>query len=372
MSKYSIGLLKETKNGEKRVALTPLHIESIIRKNPSCKVFVENDAGLASGFCNEDYIKIGATIVQTKLNVYENANLIIKVKEPDTGDLKYLTSNHALFSYLHLAAFPEITKVLLEKQVFAIAFESVMEQNPISFPLLKPMSTIAGKLAIHMAHDVLRSELGELIDYETNVAILGCGNVGVNAAQMAIGMNGTVHAFDNDMDRIQTLYNRYHNNEVMGNHITHLKTYLSDPLSDISIVVCGALIPNDKAPHLISKQLLEIMNGPKFRSTIFVDVSIDQGGCIEGIKPTSLTQPFYKEGKHYFVAVPNMPGSVPKTSSVELADAICPYVSLLVSEVDMDDLSSNTLLIKKFEALHNGIVTKHGKIANATLKNIYG
>ena len=378
MINHAIGIPRETKLGEKRVALTPLHVEQLVRRHNRI-VFVEHEAGFEAGYSNDDYVRVGATVC-SKEELYDNAKFIIKVKEPNEHDLPFITEQHILFCYLHLAAFPELTKSLLEKKITAVAFESVVEHKRSGsfLPLLAPMSIIAGKLSIHMAHDVLRMARGELIDHETNVVIVGAGNVGVNAARVALGLGAAVTLFDVSMSRLQYAYQLYGygrervNTICLSEHPDALENMLRDPASKISIVVCGALVPDNKAPKLITTETLNTMSGVGFRPTVFVDVSIDQGGCIEGIKQTNLNQTWYREEKHYFIAVPNMPGSVARTASTALADEILPYAALLGARFNHDTVALSLDVVSTLESFNSGIVLQEGKIVNDTLKQIYG
>lgn len=379
MRTYAIGILRETKLGERRVALTPSHVETLVKKHNRV-IYIEFGAGAAIGYTDEDYLTAGATPCSKK-DLFDNCKFIIKVKEPNEDDLPYITEKHVLFCYLHLAANPSLTKSLLDKKVTAIAFESIVEHkhSKYTLPLLTPMSVIAGKLAIHMAHDVLRQVRSELIDDLSNVIIIGAGNVGVNAAKVALGLGAHVRLYDISDTRLQYAYdqlNGYKQGRVkttcMTEHPDELKDVLCDPNSNISAVVCGALVPDAKAPCAITKNTLEIMNSPDYRPTVFVDVSIDQGGCIEGIKETNLNQMWYEEGKHLFIAVPNMPGSVARTASKVLADELVPYVALLGSLVNHDTTIMNINMIETLESFNTGIALRDGKIVNETLKHLFG
>lgn len=372
---YTIGVPKETKLGEKRVALIPNHVKNIIHRVPTAKVLIETGAGVGAGHLDQEYISAGAEICSSAAELYDRANFIVKVKEPNRHDLQYINEQHILFCYFHLAAFPELTKQLLQKNVTAIAFESVTKQTStgITLPLLEPMSVVAGQLAIHMAHDVLRSELGEMITNNSNIHIVGAGNVGRNATAVATGLGAQVTLYDVSKEKLKAYH---HHSNVVGWHLDGegdwVNEFLTEPHNRVSVVVCGALVRDDRAPHIVSRKTLETMNGEGFRPTVFVDVSIDQGGCIEGIRSTNLRDTWYKQGKNYFIAVPNMPGSVPHTSSSMLSFAISPYVSLLVDLVNLDELVHNEQQMTMFDSLNDGIVIKRGKITNPTLIKLYG
>lgn len=379
MSKYSVGIPKESKIGESRVALIPSHVRKIKEHSLYTPIYVEKDAGTLAGFTDQDYINAGAIICETKAEVYEKANFIVKVKEPTFHDLKYITHNHIIFCYFHLAANPELTKTLLKKRITAIAFESMVEHfrhGKTTLPLLEPMSKIAGALSIHMAHDIMRNQLKQLITYETNVHIVGAGNVGLTAAKMATGLGATACLYDVSDSRLFDVGTLGIPHLVIMPNLKDnpdaLLDHLHDPTSDISIVVCGALVRDDKAPKLITKETLDKMSGKQYRPTVFVDVSIDQGGCIEGIQPTSLDVPYYQYKQHYMVAVPNMPGSVSHTASRQLSACVWPYVGLLVGQVDTTTLHMREDLIDMFEILNSGTILKSGVITNDTLKTLYG
>jgi alanine dehydrogenase len=378
MMNHAIGIVRERKTGEHRVALTPAHVEILVKKHRRM-VYVETGAGEDIGYTDADYQNAGA-IVSSKKDLFDNCKFIIKVKEPNIFDLPFITEKHVLFCYLHLAASPELTKELIDKKVTAIAFESIIEhkRSAYTLPLLTPMSIIAGKLAIHMAHDVLRSQRYELIDEKSNVVVVGAGNVGTNAARVALALGARVTLFDVSSARLEYAYDQLY--PIHGNVDTvclseypdALNNMLRDPASKIAVVVCGALVPDDKAPKLITNETLTIMNGPQFRPTVFVDVSIDQGGCVEGIKETNLNQTWYEEGKHFFVAVPNMPGSVARTASKALADEILPYAILLGAFVNNDTLAMDLSNIETLESFNTGMALRDGKIINETLKQLYG
>lgn len=379
MNKYCIGIPKETKPDESRVALIPSDIINIKKQSLYTPIYVQRDAGTLAGYTNEAYTQVGAILCDTAEELYDKANFIVKVKEPNHNDLKYITAKHILFCYFHLAADPDLTKKLLEKRITAIAFESMVERYRYgtTLPLLEPMSKIAGKLSIHMAHDILRTQLKQLITEETNVHVVGAGNVGFAAAKTAAGLGAQVFLYDaldarlNDINAtgisgITTMPNLKDNPDVLTKQLTN-------PSSKISVVVCGALVRDDKAPKLITKETLDIMsNAAAFRPTVFVDVSIDQGGCIEGITQTSLSVPYYKYNQHFLVAVPNMPGAVSNTSSRDLSNCVWPYAGLLTSQIDTMTLHLREDLVEMFETLNSGIILRDGKIVNETLKQLYG
>lgn len=367
----TIGIPKESKIGEKRVALTPSHVCSLVERGHT--VWIETGAGTSAGFEDEMYLAHGASVAPSKQELYERASLIVKVKEPTEEDLPFLHSKHVLFCYLHLAAFPKLTKVLLDRKITCIAFESIIGFNRTgnTLPLLAPMSSIAGKLAIHMAHDVLRQENGELIGSNTNIHIIGAGTVGTSALQVAEGLGAKVTLYDISRARLNQYTDRA-TTVCLSDSPNALNDNLCDPTSNISIVVCGALKRDDLAPRLISSDVVKRLNAPEYRPTVFVDVSIDQGGCIEGIKQTSLHQPWYKDGNHFFIAVPNMPGSVPKTASVKLADAIFPYVEALRGNMRNDTGLLDEYSLSLYRSLNTGVLLQDGYVVNDTLRELYG
>ncbi len=320
-----IGCPKEIKPQEGRVGLTPAGVDALIRAGH--KVFMEQNAGSGSGFTDEEYLAVGAEILPTAKEVYDAADMIVKVKEPLEPEYELLREGQTLFTYLHLAPDPAQVQALLRKKVTGIAYETV-ELADRTLPLLAPMSEVAGRLSIQVGSHLLESHcggrgilLGGVTGVErANVVIIGGGNVGTNAAKIAIGMGANVTILDLNAKRLAYL------DDIFGGRV---QTLLSNPfhiahaVKHADLVVGCVLIPGAKAPKLVTEEMVKTMKP----GSVLVDVAIDQGGSIETIdRITTHKDPFFvKHGiLHYSVA--NMPGAVPRTSTMALTGATLPYV----------------------------------------------
>src|SRR5579863_289076 len=326
----TIGVPKEIKIGETRVSLTP----SLCRRCVSlgAKVLIEKSAGLSAGFTDSEYRAAGATLVPNAATVWKSADMILKVKEPLAQEYERLQEGQALFTYLHLAAGPDLTKVLLKKRILGIAYETV-EGSDGSFPLLKPMSQIAGRLAIQIGAYFLQSQhggSGVLLGgipgtLPGHVVVVGAGNSGAHAVQMAAGMGARVTVLDLDTRKLEGLDSEYRGRVV---------TLMSNPanletsVADADLLVGAVLIPAAKAPTVVSSQMVAHMRP----GSVIVDIAIDQGGCIESIRPTSHKTPVYEKHGVIHYAVPNMPALVGRTSTLGLTQATEPYVAMIVQK----------------------------------------
>ncbi len=362
MKKQLIGIPKEIKDMEFRVGATPTMVEGFVQAGH--KVYVQKDAGDKIGFTDQMYIKAGAEIVDTAKKVYE-ADLIIKVKEPQDIEFHYMHSGQVLFCYLHLAPDAEQTRKLLEKNVVAIAYETVTDRNG-RLPLLTPMSEIAGRLsiqagayALQMANGGRGILLGGVPGVKpAEVVIIGGGIVGMNAAQMAVGLGADVTILDTDLDRLRELDRFY---------AGRLKTLFSTPqiiakLSAHADLIIGAvLIPGKKAPNLLTKEMV----GEMKKGSVLVDVSIDQGGCFETSKATTHSHPTYiVDGVvHYCVA--NMPGACARSSTQALTNATYPYAIKIANLGYKKALSSDRLFM-------NGLNILEGKVTNEAVAHDLG
>lgn len=348
-----IGVPKEVKSSEFRVGITPSNVALLVKE--AHKVVVQSSAGLGSGFSDAEYIKAGAVIVQSAKELYNEAWLIVKVKEPQPSEYGFLNENHTLFCYLHLAAMRELTSVLIEKKVCAIAYETVAVENEL--PLLKPMSEVAGKMApIVAAYHLSRYQGGEGILISgadgvagANVLIIGAGNAGANAAKIATGMGADVTVINRTMPKLQQLQKEIP--DVKTLLYSHEK--LEEILKNSDIVISTVLIHGGaSAPKLITRNMLKEMK----EGAVFVDIAIDQGGTAESSKPTTHTNPvFVEEGVlHYCVA--NMPGAYPKTSTLALSNATISYVRKLANYGIIEAVKSDASLALGVN-VYNGIVT---------------
>ncbi|MED1470329.1 alanine dehydrogenase [Bacillus salipaludis] len=318
-----IGVPKEIKNNENRVALTPAGVVSFL--NAGHTVLVEKDAGIGSGFSNEDYAKAGAEIIDSADQVWEKAQMIMKVKEPLASEYKYFRQGLILFTYLHLAAEPPLAKALKDSGVIAIAYETVEVNRTL--PLLTPMSEVAGRMAAQIGAQFLQKFYGGqgiLLAgvpgvNRGKVTIIGGGVVGINAAKMAVGLGADVTIIDLSADRLRQL------DDIFGNQV---KTLMSNPfniaeaVAEADLLIGAVLIPGAKAPKLVTEEMVKAMKP----GSVIVDVAIDQGGIVEtSDHVTTHDNPtFVKHGVvHYSVA--NMPGAVPRTSTIALTNVTVPY-----------------------------------------------
>ena len=319
-----IGCPKEIKAQEGRVGLTPAGVDALVRAGH--EVYMEGGAGIASGFADAEYIAVGAKILTTPREVYDIADMIIKVKEPLEPEYDLLKEGQILFTYLHLAPDPEQTQALLRKKITGIAYETV-QLTDRSLPLLAPMSEVAGRLSIQTGARLLEANcggrgilMGGVTGVErANVVIVGGGNVGLNAAKIAVGMGANVTILDVNLKRLAYL------DDVFGGRVQTLlsNSYnIANAVKNADLVVGCVLIPGAKAPKLVTEEMVKSMKP----GSALVDVAIDQGGSIESIdRITTHSDPYFvKHGVlHYSVA--NMPGAVPRTSTLALTGATLPY-----------------------------------------------
>lgn len=323
-----IGVPKETKTLEGRVALVPAACGDLVRAGHS--VYIEAGAGRKSGYSDADFTQVGVQVVPDAAALYEAGELIVKVKEPIEGDLALLRKHHLLFCYLHLAPLPELTKRLLDIGLTGIAFESVEDDNG-GLPLLAPMSVIAGRIAIQVGTHLLHQPeggkgklLGGLPAAERGkVVVLGAGAAGGNSASLAAAMGANVVVFDKRPDRLEQMM-------ALGSNVTALypyESYVAREVANADIVVGAVLVPSARAPRVVTAEMIRSMEP----GSVIVDISIDQGGCVENIRPTTYADPTYVQDGVTHFAVTNMPGAVPQTSSQAISAAILPYTQRLAS-----------------------------------------
>ena len=324
-----IGVPKEIKPQEYRIGLTPNSVKSLISNGH--EVLVENNGGFESGFYNDQYKSAGAKIVQKAEDIFNDAEIIVKVKEPLSNEVKMIRENQIVFTYLHLAAAKELTQGLIDSKSICIAYETVTDDNG-RLPLLAPMSAVAGRMSVQAgAHCLEKNQkgrgllLGGAPGVEGGtVVILGGGVVGENAAIIATGMRAKVHIVDKSEARLKQL------TEIFGDKIIPQqsdKIDLNKLVAEADLLVGGVLIPGAEAPKLVTKDMLKLMK----RGSVIVDVAIDQGGCVETSKPTTHANPTYivDDVVHYCVA--NMPGGVPRTSTIALNKATLPFLNKLAT-----------------------------------------
>ncbi|MDQ0244936.1 alanine dehydrogenase [Bacillus fengqiuensis] len=349
-----IGVPGEIKNNENRVALTPAGVVSFL--NAGHKVLVEKDAGIGSGFTNEDYIAAGAEVIESAANVWAQADMVMKVKEPLESEYKYFRPGLILFTYLHLAAEPALAQALKDSGVIAIAYETVAVSRTL--PLLTPMSEVAGRMAAQIGAQFLQKTNGGqgiLLAgvpgvNRGKVTIIGGGIVGTNAAKMAIGLGADVTIIDLSADRLRQL------DDIFGNQI---KTLMSNPFNiaeavkEADLLIGAVLIPGAKAPKLVTEEMVKSMKP----GSVIVDVAIDQGGVVETCDhvTTHDNPTFEKHGVvHYSVA--NMPGAVPRTSTIALTNVTVPYALQIANKGVFKAIAENGAL-KLGVNVANGEVT---------------
>lgn len=325
-----IGIPKEIKNNENRVAITPAGVKSFV--NQKHTVFIQKGAGLGSGFSDEEYQFAGAQILDTIEEVYAIAEMICKVKEPIKEEYDLIKENQLLFTYFHFASSQALTEAMITKKAICLAYETV-EADDRSLPLLTPMSEVAGRMAIQEGAKYLGKPtggrgilLGGVAGVKpANVLILGGGVVGTEAAKMAAGLGANVTIMDISLKRL-----RYLNDVLPANVDTVVSNpyQIEEAIKTADLIIGAVLIPGAKAPHLITKEMLKLMRP----GTVLVDVAVDQGGCIETCKPTTHENPIYiiDNVVHYCVA--NMPGAVPYTSTMALTNATLPYALQLANK----------------------------------------
>ncbi|MBX3305217.1 MAG: alanine dehydrogenase [Nitrospira sp.] len=358
-----IGVPKEIKDHEYRVSLTPDSAASLCQKGHD--VWIEPSAGVGSGFTDDEYRKVGAIIANSKAEVFEKSELILKVKEPMVSECALFRPGHVLFTYLHLAAVPDVTKELLGRKVTAIAYETT-EAKDGSLPMLKPMSEIAGRMSIQIgAHYLEKTHggrgvlLGGVPGVEPGrVVVLGAGVVGASAVRMAVGLGAQVTVINLDIERLRVLDDQYH-----GRIVTRAASpaAIEEAVCSADLVIGAVLVPGAKAPKLVSRVLVSQMRP----GSVIVDVAVDQGGCIETTRSTTHSAPVYLlEGViHYCVA--NMPGIVPRTSTYALTNATMPYLLRLASEgveraIRSDPGLAKGVNLKDGKVTHSGVAESHG------------
>ena len=337
-----IGVPKEIKNNENRVAITPAGVMAFVAANHS--VIIETNAGLGSGFSDEAYVKAGASILAEASDVWNDSDMVIKVKEPLPSEYKYFRDDLILFTYLHLAAEPELAKAMTDSGITAIAYETVEVNHTL--PLLTPMSEVAGRMATQIGAQFLekpRGGKGILFAgvpgvKRGKITIIGGGVVGTNAAKVAIGLGADVTILDKCPHRLRQL------DDIFGNSI---QTLVSNPLTlteavtDADLVIGAVLIPGAKAPKLVTETMVKNMEA----GSVIVDVAIDQGGIFETIdRITTHSEPTYQKHDVVHYAVANMPGAVPRTSTHALTNVTIPYALELANKEIMKAIIENPAL----------------------------
>jgi len=350
-----IGVPKEIKDNEKRVSLTPFGALELSKSNHT--VLIQKNAGVGSGFSNEKYVKAGAQIIDSREEIFNEAEMIIKVKEPQPDEVDLIKDNHIIFTFFHFAADEQLTNGIINSGCAAIAYETVQNEDK-SLPILIPMSEVAGRMSVQNGAKCLEGNMGGKgkllggvpgVDAAT-VTILGGGIVGSNAAKLAAGLGAKVYILDIDMNRlrylddvmpanVQTMYSNKHN-------IENLLRYTD-------LLIGSVLVVGSKAPNLVTKSMLTSMSP----GSVIVDVAVDQGGCVETCVPTTHKEPTYKVEDVVHYCVSNMPGSVPYTSTLALTNITLPYINQLADN-GLTSLKNNKPLLEGLNIFKGNICHK--------------
>ena len=358
-----VGVPTEIKPQENRIGLTPDSVKTLVSEGH--EVIVQNNGGFEAGFENDQYTKAGAKIANTAADIFNDAEIIVKVKEPQKVEVDMIRENQIVYTYLHLAAAKELTEGLIKSKSINIAYETVTDDNG-RLPLLAPMSAVAGRMSVQAgAHCLEKNQKGRglLLGGAPgvtggNVVILGGGVVGENAAVIATGMQAKVHIVDKSEARLKQLI------EMFGDKIIPEqsdKIDLNKLVSEADLLIGGVLIPGAEAPKLVTRDMIKLMK----RGSVIVDVAIDQGGCVETSKPTTHGDPTYivDDVVHYCVA--NMPGGVPRTSTFALNQATLPFLVKLANKGHQKALSED----KNFLA---GLNVHKGEVTYKAVADVFG
>ena len=352
MTKKRVGVPKEIKKNESRVALTPEGVAELVARDVD--VFIESDAGFQASITDELYVQAGAKICDAK-TAWE-CDMVIKVKEPQQSEFHYFRPDLVLFTFLHLAAYPEVGKALCEARMTALAYETVeVDSNLV---LLAPMSEIAGRIAVQVAARFLEKPQGGrgiLLSgapgvSPAKVTVLGAGNVGLNSALLASKLGAQVELFDINLERLRMIDLMFH-----GQFVTRAssKTAIWESLKSTDVLIGAVLVTGAKAPVIVSEEMVKSMKP----GSVIVDIAIDQGGCVATTRETSHTDPIYIEHGVVHYAVGNVPGAVGHTSTFALTNATLPFVIALATNSIND-------AIAKMTGLAEGLNTRDGKIVN--------
>src|SRR5574340_1044868 len=356
-----IGVPRETKDGEERVAITPAGVRAF--RDHGHRVLVESQAGEGSRISDTEYRQAGARVVAEAAAVYARAELVLKVKEPLPPELPRLRPGQLLFTYLHLASSRELVQALVEARVIALGYETVQTDSS-ALPLLVPMSEIAGKMSVQIGARLLEAQQGgrgTLLGGvpgvpPAEVVILGCGVAGANAAKVAVGMGAHVTILDIDHDRL-----KYLDEVLRGNVITvYASAYTIERAACYADLLIGAvLVAGARAPKLVTRAMVRKMKP----GSVIVDISVDQGGCVETIRPTSHSAPTFTVNEVVHYGVPNIPAAVPRTSTLALTNATLPWALEIASKGLTEALEGNPALARGLNMAHGQVV--HPAVAAA-------
>jgi len=355
-----IGVPKEIKNGEYRVGMVPAGVRALVDRGHT--VYVEAEAGLGSGITAEEYGSVGATLLPEAAEVFALSDMIVKVKEPRPSEYELLREGQLLYTYLHLAPAPELTKALLDRKVVGIAYETIQAADG-SLPLLTPMSEVAGRLSVQVGAHSLETASGgrgHLLGgvpgtKPGKVVVLGGGVVGTNAAKMAVGLGARVTILDLNLGRLRTLDDVFRGQVCL---VASSQDAIREEVSTADLVIGGVLVAGARAPRLITRDMLADMP----EGSVIVDVAVDQGGCVETTCPTTYDDPtFVVDGViHYCVA--NMPSAVARTATFALSNATLPYALKLADQGYRQAMLDDPALLKGLNVIDGKVV--HAAVAN--------
>ena len=358
-----IGIPKEIKDHEHRVSVTPDGVQAL--RQAGHDIWIEQSAGIGSGYSDEDYQSAGAIMAESKEQLFQQSTLIVKVKEPLLSECRFFRPGQTLFTYLHLASLPELTKALLDTTITAIAYETI-EAKDSTLPMLKPMSEIAGRMSVQIgAHYLEKTQGGRGLLLAGvpgvepgKVVILGAGVVGSAATRIAVGMGAQVTVVNLDLERLRALDDLYR-----GRIVTRASTQaaIDESVMAADLIIGAILVPGARAPKLVSRGLVARMKP----GAVVVDVAVDQGGCFETTKPTTHSDPVYMVDGVLHYGVANMPGIVPRTSTVALTNATLPYLLRLASEGVEEAVRADAGLAK-------GVNLSGGKITHRAVADAHG
>ena len=358
-----VGIPKEIKNNESRVAMTPAGVKELVSRGHV--VYVQKKAGENSGFSDDEYVGAGAVMLNSIEEVYSIADMIVKVKEPIDSEYSLIKPNQLLFTYFHFASEEKLTKAMMESGAVCLAYETVKDTNGL-LPLLVPMSEVAGRMSIQEGARFLEKPQGgkgKLLGgvpgvKPARVLVLGAGVVGYNAALMAAGLGADVTIADISLHRLRYL------SEIMPANVNTLfsSAYnIERELAHTDLVIGAVLIPGAKAPHLITRDMLKLMQ----KGSVLVDVAIDQGGCFETSRPTTHAEPVYEVDGIIHYCVANIPGAVPQTSTLALTNATLPYV-LRLADMGWEKACSAD------NGLAEGLNIVDGKVVHPAVAEAFG
>jgi alanine dehydrogenase len=349
-----IGIPKEIKKGEYRVSIVPAGVKTLV--DAGHRVLVETKAGEGSGISDEDYIRAGAEMRETRKDIWDEAEMFMKVKEPLPPEYDLMHEGQIIFTYFHLAPERKLTEALLERRVIGIAYETI-ELDDGTLPLLTPMSEIAGRMAVHVGAYFLQKEhngrgvlLAGVPGVEpANVVILGGGVVGTNAAKIALGMGANVTVLDINLNRLRYL------DDIFFGRITTLMSNIEnvkDTVTKADLLIGGILIHGARAPHVVTRDMVSEMR----KGAVIVDVAVDQGGCVETTRPTSHDDPIYEVDGVIHYCVANMPGAVARTSTFALTNTTFPYCLKMANMGYKEAMRRDKALMRGLN-IYDGMVT---------------